>query len=48
MHTLCLQTENEKDVLNAVSACSKLFSTLLERKNLFIGKLPQEEALNGE
>uniref|UniRef100_A0A3Q3ALE2 Nucleolar complex associated 4 homolog n=1 Tax=Kryptolebias marmoratus TaxID=37003 RepID=A0A3Q3ALE2_KRYMA len=43
-----LQSEKEKDVLSAVSACSRLFSTLLERKDLFIGKLPgEEEAING-
>ncbi|XP_072228203.1 nucleolar complex protein 4 homolog isoform X1 [Leuresthes tenuis] len=43
-----LQSEKEKDVLGAVDACSKLFYTLLERKELFIGKLPEEEeALSG-
>ncbi|XP_071322461.1 nucleolar complex protein 4 homolog [Trachinotus anak] len=43
-----LQSEKEKDVISAVSSCSKLFCTLLERKDLFIGKLPgEEEALNG-
>ncbi|XP_049460685.1 nucleolar complex protein 4 homolog [Epinephelus fuscoguttatus] len=44
-----LQSEKEKDVVNAVSACSKLFCTLLENKELFLGKLPgEEEALSGE
>ncbi|XP_042251949.1 nucleolar complex protein 4 homolog [Thunnus albacares] len=43
-----LQSEKEKDVISAVSACSKLFSALLERKDLFMGKLPgEEEALSG-
>ncbi|XP_030290595.1 nucleolar complex protein 4 homolog [Sparus aurata] len=44
-----LESEKEKDVIGAVSACSKLFCTLLERKELFRGKLPgEEEALSGE
>ncbi|XP_022071545.1 nucleolar complex protein 4 homolog [Acanthochromis polyacanthus] len=44
-----LQSEKEKDVVSAVNACSKLFCTLLERKELFVGKLPgEEEALIGE
>lgn len=44
-----VQSEKEKDVIGAVSACSKLFCTLLERKELFRGKLPgEEEALSGE
>ncbi|XP_012726608.2 nucleolar complex protein 4 homolog [Fundulus heteroclitus] len=43
-----LQSEKEKNVTCAVNACCKLFCTLLERKDLFIGKLPEEdEALNG-
>uniref|UniRef100_A0A3Q2T4M2 Nucleolar complex associated 4 homolog n=1 Tax=Fundulus heteroclitus TaxID=8078 RepID=A0A3Q2T4M2_FUNHE len=43
-----LQSEKEKDVICAVNACCKLFCTLLERNDLFIGKLPEEdEALNG-
>lgn len=41
------QSEKEKDVVSAISACSKLFCTLLERKELFKGKLPEdEESLN--
>ncbi|XP_019738183.1 nucleolar complex protein 4 homolog [Hippocampus comes] len=44
-----LQSEREKDVITAVEACSNLFSTLLERKELFKGKLPAEDdALSGE
>ncbi|XP_069019332.1 nucleolar complex protein 4 homolog [Embiotoca jacksoni] len=39
-----LQSDKEKDVIRAVDACSKLFSTLLEKKELFTGKLPGEEA----
>ncbi|TMS08692.1 Nucleolar complex protein 4-like protein [Larimichthys crocea] len=35
-----LESEKEKDVVSAVDACSKLFCTLLERKELFVGKLP--------
>ncbi|XP_008323014.1 nucleolar complex protein 4 homolog [Cynoglossus semilaevis] len=43
-----LQSEKEKDVISAVSSCSKLFCTLLEKKWLFRGKLPAEEkALSG-
>uniref|UniRef100_A0A7N9B1Z9 Nucleolar complex associated 4 homolog n=1 Tax=Mastacembelus armatus TaxID=205130 RepID=A0A7N9B1Z9_9TELE len=44
-----LQSEKEKDVVSAVDACSKLFCTLLERKELFVGKLPgEDEALSGQ
>uniref|UniRef100_A0A3P9IP55 Nucleolar complex associated 4 homolog n=1 Tax=Oryzias latipes TaxID=8090 RepID=A0A3P9IP55_ORYLA len=44
-----LQSEKERDVVSAVDACCRLFSTLLERKELFVGKLPAEdEALSGE
>uniref|UniRef100_A0A8C4EE97 CCAAT-binding factor domain-containing protein n=1 Tax=Dicentrarchus labrax TaxID=13489 RepID=A0A8C4EE97_DICLA len=43
-----LQSEKDKDVISAADACGKLFCTLLERKELFIGKLPgEEEALGG-
>lgn len=36
-------------MLGAVDACSSLFCTLLERKELFVGKLPEEEeAFRGE
>uniref|UniRef100_A0A665X851 CCAAT-binding factor domain-containing protein n=1 Tax=Echeneis naucrates TaxID=173247 RepID=A0A665X851_ECHNA len=43
-----LQSEKEKDVIDAVNACGKLFCTLLERKELLRGKLPgEEEALKG-
>ncbi|RVE65664.1 hypothetical protein OJAV_G00118640 [Oryzias javanicus] len=44
-----LQSEKERDVVSAVDACCRLFSTLLEMKDLFVGKLPAEdEALSGE
>ncbi|XP_030006971.1 nucleolar complex protein 4 homolog isoform X2 [Sphaeramia orbicularis] len=43
-----LQVEKEKNVITAISACSKLFCSMLERKDLFMGKLPEEEeALSG-
>lgn len=43
-----LQSEKEKDVVSAVEACSTLFGTLLEKEELFKGKLPgEEEALSG-
>uniref|UniRef100_A0A8C3AU37 Nucleolar complex associated 4 homolog n=1 Tax=Cyclopterus lumpus TaxID=8103 RepID=A0A8C3AU37_CYCLU len=43
-----LESRKEKDVVNAVNACSKLFTTLLEKNELFLGKLPAEdEALSG-
>ncbi|KAM3874526.1 nucleolar complex protein 4 homolog [Diretmus argenteus] len=41
----CLQSEKEKDVVSAVNACIKLFSTLLERRDLFVGKLPREDEM---
>ncbi|KAM9794192.1 nucleolar complex protein 4 homolog [Syngnathus typhle] len=44
-----LQSEEENDVVMAINACSNLFCTLLERKELFNGKLPAEDdALNGD
>uniref|UniRef100_A0A8C5ARY3 CCAAT-binding factor domain-containing protein n=1 Tax=Gadus morhua TaxID=8049 RepID=A0A8C5ARY3_GADMO len=45
----CLQSEKEKEVISAINACCNLFVALLERKDLFIGKLIDEEAmLTGE
>lgn len=45
---VCEQAEQEKEVISAVAACSELFSALLERKELFLGKLPgEEDALSG-
>ena len=44
-----LQSEREKEVISAINACCTLFVALLERKDLFIGKLIDEEAmLTGE
>ncbi|XP_006788811.1 nucleolar complex protein 4 homolog isoform X2 [Neolamprologus brichardi] len=43
-----LQAEQEKEVISAVAACRELFCALLERKELFLGKLPgEEDALSG-
>lgn len=43
-----LQSHKEKDVINGINACDKLFCSLLERRDLYLGKLPEEEeALNG-
>ncbi|XP_061658094.1 nucleolar complex protein 4 homolog isoform X2 [Syngnathoides biaculeatus] len=44
-----LQFEKETNVITAVNACSSLFCTLLQRKELFRGKLPAEDdALSGD
>uniref|UniRef100_A0A3B4ZM38 Nucleolar complex associated 4 homolog n=1 Tax=Stegastes partitus TaxID=144197 RepID=A0A3B4ZM38_9TELE len=43
-----LQSEKEKEVVSAVNACNKLFCTLLERKELFVGNLPGEEKYSAE
>lgn len=52
MCRLCVrvpQCEEEEDVVGAIGACSKLFCSLLERKELFRGKPPEEEeAMSGE
>ncbi|XP_036385719.1 nucleolar complex protein 4 homolog [Megalops cyprinoides] len=40
-----LQADKEKDVICAVNACNKLCCTLLERGDLFVGRLPNEEDL---
>ncbi|XP_029506890.2 nucleolar complex protein 4 homolog isoform X1 [Oncorhynchus nerka] len=42
-----LQSEKEKDVVCAIEGCTKLFSTLLERGELYVGQLPKEELLIG-
>ncbi|NXV80270.1 NOC4L protein, partial [Atlantisia rogersi] len=36
--------EEEEDILCAVRTCSRLFGALLERGELFVGRLPAEEA----
>uniref|UniRef100_A0A3B3ZLF6 CCAAT-binding factor domain-containing protein n=1 Tax=Periophthalmus magnuspinnatus TaxID=409849 RepID=A0A3B3ZLF6_9GOBI len=38
-----LQSHKEKDVIGAISSCNTLFSSLLERKDLHRGNLPDEE-----
>ncbi|KAM6902144.1 nucleolar complex protein 4 homolog [Xenentodon cancila] len=45
-----LQSEKEKDVISAIDACSRLFCTSLENKDLYRGKVPpeEEEALRGD
>ncbi|XP_033832205.1 nucleolar complex protein 4 homolog [Periophthalmus magnuspinnatus] len=44
-----LQSHKEKDVIGAISSCNTLFSSLLERKDLHRGNLPdEEEALSGD
>uniref|UniRef100_A0A3P8Y1H0 CCAAT-binding factor domain-containing protein n=1 Tax=Esox lucius TaxID=8010 RepID=A0A3P8Y1H0_ESOLU len=40
-----LQSEKEKIVVSAINACCKLFCTLLERADLFVGQLPKEEEM---
>ncbi|KAL2099845.1 hypothetical protein ACEWY4_004239 [Coilia grayii] len=40
-----LQSDKEKEIVCAVHACGKLFGDLMERGDLFVGKLPQEEEL---
>lgn len=45
----CLQSEKQHDVISAILACSSLFVALLERRDLFVGTLVEEEAmLTGE
>ncbi|XP_029475320.1 nucleolar complex protein 4 homolog isoform X2 [Rhinatrema bivittatum] len=36
------QSEKEDEILSAVRACNRLFGTLLEKGELFVGKLPEE------
>ncbi|MCJ8741141.1 hypothetical protein PDJAM_G00067330 [Pangasius djambal] len=40
-----LQSEKEKEVVCAVSACQKLFCEFLERGELYAGQLPKEEEI---
>ncbi|XP_060917560.1 nucleolar complex protein 4 homolog [Labrus mixtus] len=43
-----LQSERSMSVVSGVNACSRLFCSLLERKELFMGKLPgEDEVLSG-
>lgn len=39
------QSDKEKEVVRGVNACGQLFCDLLERGDLFVGKLPKEEEL---
>ncbi|XP_030074101.1 nucleolar complex protein 4 homolog [Microcaecilia unicolor] len=38
-----LQSEKEDEILSAVRTCSRLFGSLLERGELFVGTLPEED-----
>ncbi|KAM6155349.1 nucleolar complex protein 4 homolog isoform 2-T2 [Rhynchocyon petersi] len=40
-----LQSEDAEEVQEAVRICSRLFGALLERGELFVGRLPSEEAV---
>ncbi|XP_059533216.1 nucleolar complex protein 4 homolog [Myotis daubentonii] len=40
-----LQSEDPEEIQDAVRACSRLFGALLERGELFVGQLPQEETV---
>ncbi|XP_069476086.1 nucleolar complex protein 4 homolog [Ambystoma mexicanum] len=38
-----LQAETQEDLLSAIRTCNRLFGTLLERGELFVGRLPEED-----
>uniref|UniRef100_G3UIQ2 Nucleolar complex associated 4 homolog n=1 Tax=Loxodonta africana TaxID=9785 RepID=G3UIQ2_LOXAF len=40
-----LQSEDPEEIQEAVRICSRLFGALLERGDLFVGRLPSEEAV---
>ncbi|CAO2629022.1 Nucleolar complex protein 4 homolog [Lemmus lemmus] len=40
-----LQSEDPEDIQEGVRTCSRLFGTLLEREELFVGSLPREDAV---
>ncbi|KAI4877727.1 hypothetical protein NFI96_021977 [Prochilodus magdalenae] len=40
-----LQSEKQKEVIFAINACQKIFCTLLERGDLYVGQLPKEEEI---
>lgn len=43
------QSEKVEDVVRAVGACSTLFCSLMQRRELFKGAVPaEEEAMSGE
>lgn len=39
-----LQSEDSEEIKEGVRTCSRLFSTLLEREELFVGSLPSEDS----
>lgn len=44
-----LEAEEEADILEAIRTCGKLFCTLLQRGDLFVGQLPgEDEAMSGD
>ncbi|XP_005085366.1 nucleolar complex protein 4 homolog [Mesocricetus auratus] len=40
-----LQSEDPEDIQEGVRTCSRLFGTLLEREELFVGSLPREDTV---
>ncbi|XP_037672947.1 nucleolar complex protein 4 homolog [Choloepus didactylus] len=40
-----LQSEDQEEIQEAVRTCSRLFGALLERGDLFVGRLPSEELI---
>ncbi|XP_006901064.1 PREDICTED: nucleolar complex protein 4 homolog [Elephantulus edwardii] len=40
-----LQSENQEEVQEGIRICSRLFGALLERGELFVGRLPSEDAI---
>ncbi|XP_075840208.1 LOW QUALITY PROTEIN: nucleolar complex protein 4 homolog [Microtus pennsylvanicus] len=40
-----LQSEDPEDIQEGVRTCSRLFGTLLEREELFVGSLPREDGV---
>lgn len=39
------QSEKEKEVIFATSACQKIFSGMMERGDLYVGQLPTEDEI---
>lgn len=39
------QSEDPEDIQEGVRTCSRLFGTLLEREELFVGSLPREDTV---
>lgn len=42
---LPLQSEDSEEIQEGVRTCSRLFGTLLDREELFVGSLPCEDTL---